>query len=104
MGARSKPATPALNRIIVGECVDALAELPAEWADVIFADPPYDASFEGAVVERYVSALAPGGVLTLEQAATAPPPEPTGSLEIWKSRRYGGTLLTLYRNSAEECA
>ena len=48
MGARKKPAaTPALNRIIVGDCVEALAELPEGWADVIFADPPYNLQLEG---------------------------------------------------------
>ena len=50
MGARNKPATPALNRIIVGECVDALAKLPAECADVIFADPPYNLQLEGELL------------------------------------------------------
>jgi 16S rRNA (guanine(966)-N(2))-methyltransferase RsmD len=72
--------------------------------DLIFADPPYEARLGGAVVERFTAALAPGGVLALEQAAVVPPPEPTALLEIWKSRRYGGTLVTLYRSSAEECA
>jgi 16S rRNA (guanine966-N2)-methyltransferase len=72
--------------------------------DLVFADPPYNAGVEGEIVARYGASLAPGGVLALEQAAEAPPPEPIAPLVIWKTRRYGGTRLTLYRNSAEECA
>ncbi len=72
--------------------------------DLAFADPPYSAGVEEEVVARYGPSLAPGAVLALEQAAGVPSPKPVAPLVIWKTRRYGGTRLTLYRNSAEECA
>ncbi len=30
------------NRLVLGECVAALAQLPPAWADLIIADPPYN--------------------------------------------------------------
>ena len=41
--ARLRPVGPALgDRIIVSDCLDALASLPAESVDLVFADPPYN--------------------------------------------------------------
>jgi 16S rRNA (guanine966-N2)-methyltransferase len=94
LGARSR---------VSGEDVLSRPHLESPF-DLVFADPPYGAGAAGEVVSRYATMLTPGGVLALEQAAGEPPPEPIAPLEIWKSRRYGGTRLTLYRNSAEECA
>src|SRR5580692_9007839 len=31
-----------LDQVIVGDCVEALARLPAESVDLVFADPPYN--------------------------------------------------------------
>src|SRR5271156_475431 len=43
---RAAPAAPRdplpLDQIIVGDCVEALARLPAESVDLVFADPPYN--------------------------------------------------------------
>ena len=41
--ARLRPVGPALgDRIIISDCLDALASLPAESVDLVFADPPYN--------------------------------------------------------------
>jgi modification methylase len=40
----SEPATP---RIIVGDCVAELNNLPAESVDLVFADPPYNLQLQG---------------------------------------------------------
>ncbi|HEX2910025.1 MAG TPA: DNA methyltransferase [Chloroflexia bacterium] len=34
--------TELRNRLILGDCVSGLAQLPAQWADLIIADPPYN--------------------------------------------------------------
>ncbi|HEX2652693.1 MAG TPA: site-specific DNA-methyltransferase [Xanthobacteraceae bacterium] len=39
--------TPELDRIIVGDCVAAMAALPAASADLVFADPPYNLQLQG---------------------------------------------------------
>ncbi len=31
-----------LNRVIVGDCIEKMNELPVESVDLIFADPPYN--------------------------------------------------------------
>ena len=35
------------NRIIVGDCVEEMAKLPAASVDVVFADPPYNLQLSG---------------------------------------------------------
>jgi len=30
------------GKLVVGDCIEAMARLPAEWADLIFADPPFN--------------------------------------------------------------
>lgn len=37
------------NQILKGDCVAALAKLPSQSVDVIFADPPYNLQLEGAL-------------------------------------------------------
>ena len=35
------------NHVIVGDCIAAMADLPAESVDMIFADPPYNLQLGG---------------------------------------------------------
>jgi len=35
------------NQILIGECTERLARLPAECVDLVFADPPYNLQLEG---------------------------------------------------------
>lgn len=38
------------NRVIVGECIEELAELPTASVDLVFADPPYNLQLEGELL------------------------------------------------------
>src|SRR5262245_33034925 len=40
------PAASAVNRVIVGNCLDELGKLSAESVDLVFADPPYNLQLE----------------------------------------------------------
>ncbi len=40
------PLNPALDRVIVGDCLASLAALPANSVDLVFADPPYNLQLE----------------------------------------------------------
>ena len=42
-------ASVPLDEIIVGDCIAALARLPAESVDLVFADPPYNLQLESAL-------------------------------------------------------
>jgi modification methylase len=44
---RGDAQPPALDRIILGDCVAAMAELPDACVDLIFADPPYNLQLGG---------------------------------------------------------
>jgi len=48
--ARLRPLAPVLgDRIIISDCLDALAALPAESVDLVFADPPYNLQLSHAL-------------------------------------------------------
>jgi modification methylase len=40
---------PALDRVLVGDCVAELAKLPSESVDLVFADPPYNLQLAGSL-------------------------------------------------------
>ncbi len=44
---RSGSTSPALNQVIVGDCLAELAKLPSASVDLVFADPPYNLQLEG---------------------------------------------------------
>jgi len=46
MAARAL-STPALDRIIIGDCIAEMAKLPEKSVDLIFADPPYNLQLGG---------------------------------------------------------
>jgi len=69
--------------------------------DLIFADPPYSRGLSTSVVHGATHALSPGGRFALEHAAGEAAPAPPETLAVWKSRRYGGTQVTLYRRTEE---
>jgi modification methylase len=43
---RHAPVARAVNRIVVGDCLEELALLPGESVDLVFADPPYNLQLE----------------------------------------------------------
>ena len=40
------PSAPAVNRVLVGDCLEELRKLPDESVDLVFADPPYNLQLE----------------------------------------------------------
>ena len=46
MSALRTPAADTRNHVIVGDCIAAMADLPAASVDMIFADPPYNLQLE----------------------------------------------------------
>jgi modification methylase len=44
-----KPASLPVNKIIIGDCIKELAQLPPECADLVFADPPYNLQLESGL-------------------------------------------------------
>ena len=87
-------------RVIAGDSLDdlPLAEGPF---DLVLADPPYRAGLAEAILRDVAPGMAPGGVVVLEHSADDPPPEPPEGLALWKTRRYGGTSVTLYSRPEE---
>jgi 16S rRNA (guanine966-N2)-methyltransferase len=87
-------------RIVPGDALRVLAT-GGPW-DLILADPPYAQGQVLAVVAAAARVLSQAGVLALEHAGAEPSPLAPEGLALWKSRRYGGTSVTLYVRSSEE--
>ncbi len=47
---RGRERKLASNRVIVGDCIEALATLPEACVDLVFADPPYNLQLDGALL------------------------------------------------------
>lgn len=68
--------------------------------DLVFADPPYRSDLGGRALAsaREGGWLAPGAIIVLEQEADDAVPQ-ADWLEIADQRRYGDTLVTIFRLS-----
>ena len=80
----------------VEKAVGALAGR-GERFNVIFADPPYAARQVETVLEQVAGLLAPGGTVVVEHDRREPAPAAHAGLERVDERRFGDTLVSLYR-------
>ena len=87
-----------LNNIIIGDCIEEMAKLPAGSIDVIFADPPYNFTDYEALLLAIDRAglLAEGGRVILEHASKQAVLEAAGELQQVRQRRYGRATLSCY--------
>ena len=71
---------------------------------LILLDPPYGSGLLEAALETIAAPgiLAPGGIVTAEHPADAPPPVMGPSLRIRKTYRYGKIAVTLYERDGPE--
>jgi 16S rRNA (guanine966-N2)-methyltransferase len=78
--------------------VGAYLRLPGEQVDLILCDPPYRlaARLEADLGKLLPSRLAPGGRLVVESAAREPHALEL-DLELERERRYGASLLRIWR-------
>ncbi len=68
--------------------------------DVAFLDPPYESDLAPLAMPRASAAMNPGGILALEESVRSPERAGPDGFAVWKSRRYGGTRITLYVREA----
>lgn len=70
---------------------------------LILADPPYYDEGAPGVVEAVAGSELAGEetVLVYEHARRVAPPEKMGRLRLWKSRRHGDTVVSMYRLEEE---
>jgi len=75
-------------------------------ADVFFLDPPYGRGIIPDCLERIeeLDLLSDEGIIVAEHEKYDDLPERVGSLGIYRSRRYGKTMVTIYAHLDEEIA
>lgn len=88
-------------RVLRLDVLGGLQQLSREGfkAGLVLMDPPYGMEWEVKVLEslQTLGVLASGAIVAVEHAADDSLPEQIGTLIAEKSRRYGKTTLTLYR-------
>ena len=85
----------------VARAVIALARRGDRFA-VVFLAPPYDSPRAASALEAIAAgtALAPGALVVFQHPTKSPPPDALGVLRVWKTRRFGETILTFFRSPA----
>ncbi len=70
--------------------------------DIVFVDPPYSSGLAERTLELLGSApaLAADALVVVERASTDVPPERAGRLGLFRSARYGSTVVDLYETRA----
>ncbi|MEW5761792.1 MAG: 16S rRNA (guanine(966)-N(2))-methyltransferase RsmD [Bacillota bacterium] len=96
-----RTAPDAAARIIAADALHGLCLLASEGKifDIIYIDPPYGRGYEQRALEIISSGclLAPEGVCVVETRKGDIPPERVGALVLYRSKRYGDTVLNFYR-------
>lgn len=90
-------------KLIKGDWEYVLAQIH-EPADLIFLDPPYKAGLMESCLEQIWERklLAEDGIIAAEHDVHQKLPDHIGGFSIWKARKYGNTVITLYTISSEE--
>jgi 16S rRNA (guanine(966)-N(2))-methyltransferase RsmD len=83
-------------RIVGMDALAAIDRLEGPF-DLVFLDPPYRTDLAQQALPRASHVVAAGGVAVLEQDAREAEVEAPRGMNLWKSRRYGTTRITLYR-------
>jgi len=79
--------------------VERAAERLSGEYTLILADPPYGDETAIATVEKVASSplAGPGTVLALEHHRRLPPPERLGRMALYRTRRHGDTVVSIYQ-------
>ena len=78
--------------------VEQLARINKKF-DIIFVDPPYYEELAKKALQTLSSydILLPSGIVIIQHYKKDVIPETTGSLEIFKTKKYGDNVLSFYR-------
>lgn len=87
------------STIVAADALHSFA--PGAQFDLVFLDPPYGMETARAALGLAARCVAQPGVIALESNAKEPELDPPSGFTVWKSRRYGGTRITLYRKESE---
>lgn len=106
VSAPARPSRGTRGAAGVGERGGRSISLPEGCAPpytIVVLDPPYADASIIAVVERIGAArlLEPGALVVLEHSKRLSPPEEVGMLHLWRARRYGDTVVTIWEYPRE---
>ena len=87
------------GRIILGDALEVLKQIPDESIDLIFVDPPYGKIKIKTVIDKILSynVLNDNGIIVCEYEDEVLE-ENYDSLSLIKYRKYGKTHVSIYKN------
>lgn len=79
---------------------DALSYLSKKQSfDIVFLDPPYRSGLVEKCIPLVENSLESGGIIVCETAADQAPGDDYPTLQLYRSRRYSKTQITVYRKN-----
>lgn len=89
------------SKVMRGKAVQILGTVERRYS-LVFADPPYKTDPWDVVMERLQEQelLVEGALVVTEHANTYEMADRYGGLEVWKRRRYGDTVVSIFINGA----
>lgn len=91
-------------QLVVKPVEQALFQLPgSDRFHVIFMDPPYDEGLVEPTLESIVELdlVDSGGIVVVEHRTSLDVPDVVGCLELGRSKKYGGTTVSIYRRTQQ---
>lgn len=91
-------------KIIEGDYVSSLNRLFGEKFDIIFVDPPYNKGYEADIINRLSDYLCDDGIVIVESKYSVVKEfvDKITALSLNKTRKYGGSALTIFKKLIEE--
>ncbi|MGH7354858.1 MAG: 16S rRNA (guanine(966)-N(2))-methyltransferase RsmD [Candidatus Rokuibacteriota bacterium] len=91
-------------RVIRGDVARVLPRLAAAGGrfSIVFLDPPYDGDLVAETLSRLGEGAltAPDAIVVAQHPTKLPPAAHVGCLTVYRTRRFGETMLTFYRHAA----
>ena len=92
-------------RLVRADVARALERLATagERFDIVFLDPPYESDLVGATLARLGAGTvtAPSAIVVAQHFTKHPAPDVVGTLVRYRTRRFGETTLSFYRDRGE---
>jgi len=95
----------SLCRLIGGDALAVLKRaVPGGPFDIAFVDPPYSSGLALRALELLATSgsLADEAIVVVERASSDTLPEVVGRLDLFRSKKYGGTAVDFYRDPGLE--
>ncbi len=87
-------------RVVTGDAVRFVRDCKDQY-DIVLLDPPYNKGLAAEVLDKLSDVVAENGCVLCETEKGCPLPEQAGALNLFKTYRYGKTLIWQYKKQTQ---